>query len=204
MGSNDMTDQVATVARRAGLVAACLAISACGNLLDARRPAVDAYWLAPLERGSQLGTELLPTSLRLRVVPGLDTNRILTLDDQARLGHISGSTWADNLPEVLTSVLIRSLSMAGLAVVDTAGSARAGCRLDLEVREFFARLDSAGQPDEARAAVAGSLVCDGAPLRELEASATASVAGQSAAAVSAAFQSALDQLTRKLIAQMDA
>lgn len=180
---------------RAGIAGAavCLLLAACGGLIDTSRPAAAAYWLEPLGATEWALDEARALDLHLTAVPGLDTDRILTLGPDARLGRLDQARWADHLPEVLRSVLGRSLRANGL---EPQGRA-AGCWLDLEVQAFYL----ARQPGEAGSAevgLQGRFECTGRAA-DFTARAAAPAGDTSAGQAVAAFQRALDQATRELL-----
>ena len=49
--------------------------------------------------------------MTVSAVPGLDTDRVLALSTDARLNQYANARWPDHLPEVLTSVMKRSLAV---------------------------------------------------------------------------------------------
>ncbi len=176
-----------------------LGLVACGSLLDTERPADVRYWLEPLASGGAQPLAPFRLELELSVVPGLDTERVLMLDRSARLGALGAARWADSLSEVLGSVMARSLAVQGARVAAPYGAKDPEtCRLELAFREFFAT--GSGQPDAVRASVSGRLDCpsEGWQLAAQETRQTT----QSADAVVAALQSALDDVTRDISGQI--
>ena len=121
------------------------------------------------------------------------------LDRSARLGALGAARWADSLSEVLDSVMARSLAVQGARVAAPyGGKDPETCRLELAFREFFAT--GSGQPDAVRVSVSGRLDCpsEGWQLAAQETRQTT----QSADAVVAALQSALDDVTRDISGQI--
>lgn len=109
---------------------ACGLVSACSGVLESGKPARQVYLLhsPPVDANAGeagAGENLI---LSLRAVPGLDTDQVLVLGSDARLIPAANARWADNLPEVFTSITRRYLS---------------------DTREFKAvRVGSIARPDE--------------------------------------------------------
>ena len=170
----------------------------CGGLLTSDQPARHYYLLQPLE-STAVRTGTADLALQVSAIPGLDTDRLLALDTDARLQPIGNARWTDHLPEVLTSTLQRSLESSGrfAAVHATDRAAADGWLLQLEAREFFGILDAAGNTSSVRVALAGALHCDG-QRHALNLRESKPVDAQRVASVVAAHQAALDDVTRRL------
>jgi ABC-type uncharacterized transport system auxiliary subunit len=187
---------------QAALLILLLLTQGCSGILTSDQPARQTYLLTPLAAPSSATATSKAVDLALNVtaIPGLDTDQILALGRDARLQQYSNARWPDHLPEVLTSVLQRSLEAAGpFAPVRSADRATTdGWMLQLEVREFFGIRDAAGDSSSVRVALAGSVSCGGErhPLSLHDAN---PVAMQSLASVVAAHQAGLDGVTRDLI-----
>lgn len=185
------------------LTAAVLA--GCGGLLKSDAPAANRWWLEPVTPDPGAMAALAAAGhdrlvLDLTVVPGLDTDRILNLDRQARLNHYAGAAWPDHLPEVLSSVLARSLEAGGRLRVRVASRARTGeCLLQLETRAFYGRVD-AGITETAEIAFAGTLTC-GDTVTPLAARANEPVRENRMTDIVAAFQQGLGRTVRDLSTQ---
>jgi len=181
-----------------------LALAACSGVLTSEQAAKQYYTLMPLA-GSGSGGEPARAELALQVsaVPGLDTDRIQALGPDARLNHYANARWPDHLPEVLTSVIRRSLSASGqFAFVDAADHTTAGgWLLDLEVRQFYGLQAASGETRSAIIEIAGSLTC-GTERHPVELSASAPVGAERLSAVVAAHQSALDAVTQQLLGRL--
>jgi ABC-type uncharacterized transport system auxiliary subunit len=184
-----------------------LLLTACGGLLTSEQPARQNYLLRPYEAAAKPadGSAKPELALSLAVVPGLDTDRLQALGVDARLNYYANARWPDHLPEVLGSVIGRSLESTGrfAAVGVAAGAAADAWTLDLEVREFYGIQDAAGATSSVRVAVAGRLACGGAS-HELRLAESAPVAEERLAVVVAAHQAALDSVTRELIERLQA
>lgn len=113
-------------------------LTACGGVLESRKPARQHYLLQPPTppAGENTGAVLV---LSVSAVPGLDTDRILVLGRDARLNPVAGAHWADHLPEVFTSITRRALSDSGrFERVATGTIARPDeWRLDVELQAFY-------------------------------------------------------------------
>ena len=180
-----------------------LALGACSGLTQSDKPAMRTWWLEPYMDLSPDKTPALPSllSLSVTVVPGLDTDRILTLSENAELNHYSSARWAENLPELLASLTGRSLESSGRFEVLSAGTAggRDHCDLHLEVREFFASLEPSGLTSDVRLAVHGRYQCESAEALALMVKASVPVHDQQMSAIVAAFQQATDEILKKIL-----
>ncbi len=144
------------------LVMLGLGLTGCGNLLQSDAPATTQWWLVSSPLSESTPRFQWPLVLNLDVVPGLNTDRILNLNDQARLNSYSGAAWPDALPQVLESLVQRSLETISDAPVRRGARADASaCLLSLEVREFFGRVDSADITQRVRFEIQGELTCPG-------------------------------------------
>ncbi len=88
------------------IAALLLMLAGCMPSLESTEPPERVYWLDPVvleEPRSSL-------AVRVLVVPGLDTDRILILEPDRRLNYYGGAFWPDNLQPLLQSLLSRSLS----------------------------------------------------------------------------------------------
>lgn len=196
--SVEMTFEFATK-RLAPWIVALFLLAGCGSLLETERPADLRMWLEPLGPGAAQGLDDLALQLNVRVVPGLDSERVLWLSPGGRLAQLGNARWADNLPEVLGSVMSRGLAAQGVNVtsrsVDEPGF---HCGLQVEVEEFFAF--GSEPPDSVRAKLKGLLKC-GQDTVTFAAAAEPPVTPGTAGAISA-FQQALDALTRSVLKQL--
>ncbi len=190
------------------VIAACalgLALGGCGGLLTSDRPAATTWWLEPIAPAGETTAAPFGAGLDLEVtvVPGLDTDRILTLGPDAQLSPLAGAHWADNLPDVLESVLLRSFQAAdgNEAVAEEGGDREPGCLLRVEFREFFARLDAAGEVRSVQISVTAQMRC-GRHAKPYSMVESVGVDDRSRAGIVAAFQQGLDTLTRMLRAEL--
>lgn len=168
----------------AALLVAVLAgtAAACSFPLQQSGPPARTYWLEPAEVE---GVARL-RAVEATAVPGLDTNRLLALDDDRQLVPYAGARWAGDLPDLVASVVARSLGAR-----DPAGSVT----LHLEIRRFFVER-SAGSAGEAVVAVAAWR--DGAAGAPETFRAREPVDTRRLGAVADAFQTALDRVVAEL------
>jgi ABC-type uncharacterized transport system auxiliary subunit len=174
------------------LMLAMPVISACSGLLESEQPARQYWMLSPV---TDLEPPSRPVVLDLSAVPGLDTDRVQALAHDAALHRYANARWADNLPEVLDSVLTRSL--------DNPDASGAAWRLELQVHEFFGRMNSAQQTTSVSVSVAGTVQCQETRHR-LNAHASPEVRSENLSAIVAAHQAGLDDVTRQLVRQLEA
>jgi ABC-type uncharacterized transport system auxiliary subunit len=92
-----------------------LLLASCSGVMDSAQPARQYYMLVPY--AGSAGTSDPSTgpvlSVAVSAVPGLDSNRVQALSSDARLSPYANARWPDHLPEVLSSVIQRSLASTG-------------------------------------------------------------------------------------------
>jgi ABC-type uncharacterized transport system auxiliary subunit len=184
------------------LAVALLLLSACSGIMDSAQPAKQIYMLMPLS-GPQTGAhpEQGPAlSISLAAVPGLDTDWIQALSDDARLTRYANARWPDRLPEVLTSVIQRSLVSSGrFSAVERSSRVSAdGWLLQLEVEKFYGLQSATGETGSVVTELSGSIECNG-HADSFTLSESVSVSGERLSAVVAAHQQGLDDATRQLL-----
>lgn len=186
------------------LVMLGLSLTGCGSLLQSDAPAATHWWLVASPLPESTPRLQWPLVLHLDVVPGLDTDRILNLNDQARLNSYSGATWPDALPEVLESLVQRSLEPVSDAPIRRGTRADANaCLLALQVREFFGRVDSADVTRNVRFEIQGELACP--QFKRVVASRQSiPVSENRMGSIVGAFQQALDSGLQDLSGQLAA
>lgn len=184
----------------------CAAVaSSCGSVLTSNEPAEHVYWLEPATlRLGNASTEVLPDLVVVvNTVPGLDTDRILVKGPGARLNHYAGARWPDHLPEVLTATVRMSLESSGRFNRVGSGTRTGSSEwsLELELREFFAVVDTADALPEVRVRLVGHLSCVPGET-PVSATATSPTQANTLTSIVAAFQAAtndvLTDLGRKL------
>ncbi len=179
-------------------------VNACGGLIRSDKPATTSWWLEPYT-GYPITTPAEPVlalDLSLTVVPGLDSHKILTLTDHAELKKYAGARWADSLPELLHSLVGRSLEASGRFTMVSARGVAKDCDLKLELREFFANLGSSGKTTGVQVAIGGQYKCDGSETIPVQVDAAVSVHDDRMTVIVAAFQQALDSVMRDLLQQI--
>lgn len=180
-----------------------LGLTGCGSLLQSDAPPATQWWLVPSPLSESTARLQSPLILQLDVVPGLDTDRILNLNENARLNSYSGATWPDDLPDVLESLLQRSLESISDAPVRRGTRADAsGCLLRLQVREFFGRVDSTGVTHKVQFEIHGELTCPQFS-RVVSSRQSASVSENRMGPIIGAFQRALDDGLQDLATQLE-
>jgi len=174
----------------------------CSGLLTSDKDPKRFYLLQPYTAWQATASTAAGASLALTVtaIPGLDSDRVLALGQDAQLNHYANARWPDHLPEVLTSVLQRSLESSGrFASVRTDGRAPPDSWvLQLEARAFYGIQDSAGVTNSVRVALGGEVECSGG-RHAIAAEDSSSVADQRLSAIVSAHQSSLDAVTRQLL-----
>ena len=176
-------------------------LAGCGGLLDSAQVPDRIFWIEPLAgSGRQVPDEAPGLVVNLVAVPGLDTDRLVTLGPNAELNNFSGAAWPDYLSEYLSSVLIRSLRASGhfSSVSPESRPAGESCMLELDLQRFFTRVDSTGTPMRVEVSISGNFSCRGGQV-PLNFDEQRQVGGSSVEAVVAAHQHVLDAVSEALI-----
>ena len=188
------------------LLILALSVSACGGLNHSDKPATNTWWLEPYTGMTQeTPSDPAPlVAISITVVPGLDTDRILTLSDDAVLNQFAAARWADNLPELVTSLVGRTLEASGRfdIVSGRAGGSSENCELRLELQEFFARLSPSGQTTGVQVAIEGRFQCESDEPVPLKLNASIPVNDERMSVIVAAFQQAMNSVMRDLLKQL--
>jgi ABC-type uncharacterized transport system auxiliary subunit len=188
------------------LMLSWLLLGGCSGLLTSDRPAATTWWLQPFEAAAQPAVEARqPLALTLAVVPGLDTNELLTMEPGAQLNRVAGAYWADHLPELLTSLVLRSLPATGRfsAPVAASRAPAGGCLLSLQVQGFWLQLDAAQLPRSADIMASGTLSCPDTGLSmPLRLSTSTPVSSTDRPALVAAMQRSFNGLVEELLARL--
>ena len=187
------------------LLAATALISACSGLLTSDIPAKQIYLLEPLSTPAAVPTDDTLGSLNLTVsaVPGLDTDYIQALNPDSRLNRYANARWADHLPEVINSVLRRSLLSSGQFKSVSAGSRATAddWTLILEIQQFYGIQNSAGSTTKVTAEFESLLQCNGNKHR-IPLLSSIPVHEERLSVVVSAHQQALNNLTQQLVDQV--
>ncbi|MGA9574470.1 MAG: ABC-type transport auxiliary lipoprotein family protein [Lysobacterales bacterium] len=178
-------------------------LSACSGLTQSDKPAITVWWLEPYTGMTRVDSDDPPVPVKLTVtaVPGLDNDRVLTLSADAELKPYAGARWADDLPELVSSLIGRSLQASGKfeLVQNLPRKDSAGCDVQLELQAFFADRDVSGGTTGVRTAVGGHIRCGAAAPVLVHTDTRVAVGAESMNAVVAAFQQATDKLTQDII-----
>jgi ABC-type uncharacterized transport system auxiliary subunit len=181
-------------------------LGACSELTRSDRPAEKTWWLTPY-MGISPGIaeeDALSVAVTVAAVPGLDTDRILTLSSDSELNQYSGARWADNLPDLVASLTRRSLQALGRFKVigSDHDMINEDCELWLEVHEFYAKLGTSGQGREIRVAIDGNFRCHEDTLSQISLEALIPIEGNRMSAIVGAFQRGINKILAELPNQM--
>lgn len=181
-----------------------LLLGACGGLNRSDKPASSTWWLEPyIGPGPDSPVEqVVRLELSVTVVPGLDSHRILTLSDKAEVNKFSSARWAESLPELFESLVSRSLEASGQYQIVSQGQESEDCRLDLELQEFFAKLDPVGKTVSVQVAVSGRYQCDDSRSEIVQMDVVIPVREDRMSEVIVAFQASIDSVMQSLIDQL--
>jgi len=177
-------------------------LAACSGLLNSDQPAERVYWLEALVvQQAVVADDSLPSlAVSVSAVPGLDTDRLLILGPGARLNHYAAARWPDNIPEVLESLLRTTVESTGRYSRVTAGSTSRSTdwALELEVRELYTRADAS---ENVRMMLSGYVSC-GASDHAIAIQATVGIDDDRLNQIVAAYQQALQEVSRQLVTQL--
>lgn len=178
---------------------------ACGGVMTSDHPTRQIYLLEPysVQSDENTGDPWPALALAVTAVPGLDTDHIQALSTDASLKHYANARWADFLPEVLSSVLRRSLASTGRfeAVKATVAPDSGDWTLALEVQQFFGNQDASGNTSSVEARFEGLLHCNDED-HQLQMSVSRTVREERLSVVVRAHQQALDGITQQLVDQI--
>lgn len=181
----------------------------CSSLTKSDAPAINTWWLEPLAAGgssdgSVATDERASVLVNIDVIPGLDTPDILNLAPNAELSRYTGARWADDLPELLRSLVSRSLESTGrYEVVNRRNSRNLDrCQVRLQVRAFYAELSASGSTNNIRVSISGDYICKDSDRRVLDFDTRVPVSSDKMGSIVAAFQSGLNQAMEELITRL--
>ena len=182
-----------------------LCTTACSGLLESPVAPDRTFILVPAEAPAENTRQEGVFKLKLRVVPGLDTDRLVTIAGNSELSHFAAARWPDNLPEFAGSLIERSLKTHGWLVSGQAkpAAAREGCELNLEIERFHTLLGSAGQPSSVEIQWDGFYRCEAFSI-PVQASGSAQVGQKDMSGVVRAYQQGFDLAMQSTIRQMKA
>ena len=185
----------------AGVVVLSCGIAACSGMLNSNQPAERVYWLEAFIVQQAVVTDSSQPSLAVSVsaAPGLDTDRLLILEPGARLNHYAAARWPDNIPEVLESLLRTTLESTGRFSRLTRGptSRSTDWALELEIRELYTLANAR----RVHMVLSGYVSC-GASDYAIAMQGTAGIDDDRLSEIVAAYQHALNEVSRQLVAQM--
>ena len=178
-----------------------LGAGACSGLNQSDKPAAQTWWLEPYSENifSSSAETAETVSVSVTAVPGLDTQRILTLSENAELNKFAGARWADSLPELLTSLVSRSLDGSERFEVLTASAGTENCELELEVRAFYATLDLNERTTGVTVALSGRYLCKDSKTILIDLDSTVPVSGDRMTVIVEGFQRAVDAVMVDLL-----
>jgi ABC-type uncharacterized transport system auxiliary subunit len=184
-----------------------LATIACSGLTKSDKPAISRWWLEPYVTETHALSVDQPGKLAvlITVVPGLDTDRILTLSENAELGQFASARWVGHVPELVASLLERSLQATGrFEIVSESAASRPGnCLLELELRKFFADIGPGERTTGVSVSAHGAYQCGSATVIDIRSDVSIPVADERMTVIVAAFQRAMNQVTRDVINEID-
>jgi cholesterol transport system auxiliary component len=210
MNDQPLQSAFKTERRRILLLAGLLPLSGCGSLarfVEAPSPP-QLYHLKP---SKEFAAGLPRVNWQLLVETpiantGIDTPRIALGETPNRLTYFAGGSWVDNAPEMVQLLLVESFENSNriVSVGREANGLRADFILKSDLRDFQAEYDG-GPPEttapSARVRLNAKLVR--MPRRNIIASDTFEVliaaASPSFADIIAAFDQALDTVTRRVV-----
>lgn len=179
--------------------------TACGGILTSDQPVRQTYILEPWSGPSGAPADEVwpPLALSVTAVPGLDTDHIQAIGSDARLHQYANARWADFLPEVLASVMRRSLASTDrFKTVKTSPAPDIGdWVLALEVQQFYGIQDFSGNTSSVSVRFDGLLNCKDED-HPLQMNSSSPVREERLSAVVRAHQNALDDATQQLLEQI--
>ena len=188
------------------LLSMSLLLNACGGLTKSDEPPVISWWLEPFTAQAMETTSEPAVSVNVvvKVVPGLDTDQILALSEAAAIRPYSSARWVDNLPDLMGSLVNRTLTASGRFDVGSghAGIESVNCDLQLELTEFFGLLNASGQTTEVRVVIEGRYECNSGTSLPLNLKATVPLQDNRMSVIVAAFQQATDAVLEDMLSQL--
>ncbi len=185
------------------MVLLILVVTSCAGLTRSEQAATRTWLLHPGGQGASAAASAPVTGISITVtaIPGLDNDRILTLSGEGELNHISGARWADNVPELVTSLVARTLQQTAYFDVDSSrsDSAPKDCGLQLLIQEFYVIIGSAGHTSAVRLAMTGTYRCRTGKYQAINLNASIPVQDPRMGDVVAAFQHGMDDMLAQLL-----
>jgi ABC-type uncharacterized transport system auxiliary subunit len=187
---------------KTGLAMLLLCTGGCSGLTQSRQAAVRIWLLKPyVLAAASPARQPTAVGVTVTVIPGLDSDHIMTLSGDSELNHFAAGRWPDNLPELTASLISRTMMESGrFEVVTRRGSGvRADCNLHLLVEKFYAALGPSGNTSAVQVAMAGRYVCRGRRPDRFELSSDVAVNDPRMSGIVAAFQQAVDEVMGQLL-----
>ena len=188
-----------------GVPALLFGVAACSGLLDSNEPAERVYWLEPLVVQQAVVANVSRPSLAVSVsaAPGLGTDRLLLLGPGAELNHYAAARWPDNISDVLESLLRTTLESTGRysRVIRGSVSKSTNQELELEIREFYTLASESENVHMARMALRGYVSCRASDY-VIALEAAVDIQENRLSQIVAAYQHALHEVSRQLVAQL--
>lgn len=181
-----------------------ITLAGCASLLESGEAPVRTVRLSVPAAPERAAPPDAPSlNFEIMAAPGLDSDRLLTQGPDGDLGRFSGARWAEYSSEMIGDLLVHSIRASGgfIQVFHAPRHGTAQCRLALELQDFQARVDRQGVPVSAEIRIDGRYDC-GVTAESLSLAARQAVEGRGLAEVVAAFQAALDALTRDLLGRV--
>lgn len=188
----------------------CIGMSVSGCVDNILKSKVDEPSVYVLHTGTVATANVAyPVSLSVALptaTPGLDVNRIAVLKNHNQLDYFFGARWGGSAPQVMQSFLVSYLqAQQGLKSVNTDGlPVSSDYLLALELRDFQAEYASDTGAPTVRVTLSGSLIriSSRAAVTNLQASATVAAKDNRLSDVVTAFETAAEQASGEISAQM--
>lgn len=183
-----------------------LLLNACGGLTKSDKAPVISWWLEPFTAQAIETTSepLVSVNVAVKVVPGLDTDQILALSEAAAIRPYSSARWVDNLPDLIDSLVSRTLTASGRFDLGPGhdGNDTVNCDLQLELTDFFGLLNASAQTTEVRVVIEGRYQCDSGSSLPLNLEASIPLEDKRMSVIVAAFQQATDAVLKDMLDQL--
>ena len=190
---------------RLATVLGCCLLPTCCGVLESGKPARQVYLLqTPAAPAHVRPAEHAPALvISVTAVPGLDTDRILVLAQDARLNPVANAHWPDHMPEVFTSIIRRHLSDSQQfsTVIQGSIARPEEWLLELELQAFYGTQGSAGAISGVVLKLEGLLRCDG-ERHVLRMAQQTSANGENLTGLVAAHQRVIDAAMNELPADI--
>lgn len=177
----------------------------CAGLLENNGPAERIYWLEPyvLKQESVAAGSGYTLAISVSAVPGLNTDRLLVLEADARLNYYAAARWPDNLPTLVESLLRLTLESENRYSRVIAGTSAYGAdhELTLELRESYSVKKTPGEKSSVRVALRGYVICRESDS-EIKLQADIDVGKNRLVDIVSAYQIALDEVSLQLVNQL--